>query len=79
MLQNYIFPITQYLGARMDLTTMTAEKNSEDTQINNYVPNFNDFLVQVLVVFFLSGKKNKNESCTGEKSIYLLILKPENG
>lgn len=57
MLQNYIFPITQYLGAQMDLTTMTAEKNSEDTQLNNYVPNFNDFLVQVLVGFFLSGKK----------------------
>lgn len=52
MLQNYIFPITQYLGAWMDLTTMTAgEKKSKDTQKSNYVPNFNDLLVQVLFGF----------------------------
>lgn len=57
---------------------MTAEKNnSEDTQISNYVPNFNDLLVQVLVGFFFLGKKKKSR--TREKSIYLPILKPENG
>lgn len=37
------------------------------------------FLFKFWLVFFFLEKKNKNESCTGEKTIYLLILKPENG
>lgn len=52
---------------------MTAEKkNSEDTQISNYVPNFNDLLVQVLVGFsFLGKKKKKGLVLKKNQSIYL--------
>lgn len=60
---------------------MRAEKKniSKDTHISNYVPNFNNLLVQVLAVFSFWKKKIKKETRTGEKSIYLPILKPENG
>lgn len=56
--------VTDYYDSR--------KKNSKDTQLSNYVPNFNDLLVQVLVVFFFLEKK-KCDSYWGKINLFTYL------